>query len=262
MSYKNYSHYSDHDKKQIIEKLYIDKGLSFASIAEELNTYANKIRRDALKYQIPIRDKSAAQANAIKTGSHKHPTKGTERSESTKNKIGKSVMKSWDNLDDKELKKRKNKAKQLWNRLSDDEKQHRLNLANQAVRTSSKVGSKLEHFLLKQLVSNGYKVDFHKEQILTNTKLQIDLFLPTMNIAIEVDGPSHFLPVWGADTLAKNQKYDKKKTGLILGKGLKLIRIKQTHDFSKSRASVLYDKLEQAIDKIKNSTKRSIEIED
>ena len=113
MSYKNYSHYSDHDKKQIIEKLYIDKGLSFASIAEELNTYANKIRRDALKYQIPIRDKSAAQANAIKTGSHKHPTKGTERSDDIKNKIGKSVMKSWDSLNDKELQKRKNKSKQL-----------------------------------------------------------------------------------------------------------------------------------------------------
>lgn len=262
MSYKNYSQYSDYDKKQIIENLYISKGLSFANIAEQLNTYANKIRRDALKYKIPIRDKSAAQANAIKTGAHKHPTKGTERSDLTKNKIGKSVMKSWDNLDKKELKKRQNKAKQLWNKLSDDEKQHRLNLANQAVRNSSKIGSKLEHFLLEQLVSNGYKVDFHKEQILTNTKLQIDLFLPTMNIAIEVDGPSHFLPVWGADTLAKNQKYDKKKTGLILGKGLKLIRIKQIHDFSKSRAFVLYDKLEQAIDKIKKSTKRSIEIED
>jgi len=262
MSYKNYDQYSDYDKKNIIEKLYTQEGLSFGNIAEQLGTYSNRIRRDAIKYQINIRNKSQAQSNAIKTGAHKHPTKGTERSEDTKNKIGKSVMKAWDNLDDKELEKRKKRSKQLWNKLSDDEKQHRLNLANQAVRTSSKVGSKLEHFLLEQLVSDGYKVDFHKEQILTNTKLQIDLFLPTMNIAIEVDGPSHFLPVWGEDTLAKNQKYDKKKTGLILGKGLKLIRVKQTHDFSKSRAFVLYDKLVKAIDKIENSTKKSIEIED
>jgi len=262
MSYNNYSNYSDYDKKQLIEKMYVKEKLSFSSIAEQLNTYANKVRRDALKYKIPIRDKSQAQANALKTGAHKHPTKGTQRTEITKNKIGKSVMNSWDNLDDKELARRKKNSKKLWNSLSNDEKQNRLNLANQAVRNSSKIGSKLEHYLLEQLISSGYKVDFHKEQILSNTKLQIDLFLPTMNIALEVDGPSHFLPVWGKDVLARNQKYDKKKTGLIIGKGLKLIRIKQTHDFSKSRASVLYPKLLKAIDKINDSKIKSIEVED
>tara|TARA_B100002019_G_C21263673_1_gene598158 strand:+ start:2085 stop:2873 length:789 start_codon:yes stop_codon:yes gene_type:complete len=262
MSYKNYSQYSDYDKKEIIKKLYLEEKLSFSSIAQQLNTYANKIRRDAIKYKINIRDKSEAQANALATGIHKHPTKGTQRTETTKNKIGKSVMNAWDNIDEKELKRRKRNAKKLWNSLSDDEKQHRLNLANQAVRTSSKTGSKLEHYLLEQLIKDGYKVDFHKEQILSNTKLQIDLFLPTMNIALEVDGPSHFLPVWGDDVLARNQKYDKKKTGLIIGKGLKLIRIKQTHDFSKSRASVLYSKLVKAIDKIDNSNIKSIEVED
>lgn len=141
-------------------------------------------------------------------------------------------------------------------------KKYRLTLANQAVRQSSKKGSKLEHFLLENLIADGYKVEFHKEQLLANTKLQIDLFLPTMSIAIEVDGPSHFLPVWGQDTLAKNQKYDKKKTGLIIGKGLKLIRIKQIHDFSKSRAALVYEQLTQAITAIQNSNNRSIEIED
>lgn len=262
MLYKDYSKCSDIDKKNIIEKMYVKEGLSFAIIAERLNTYANKIRRDALKYKIPVRDKSEAQSNALKKGIHKHPTKGQQRSTETKNKIGNSVMKSWDNLDNKTLEKRKKQSQLLWNKLSDDEKQHRLNLANQAVRHSSKTGSKLEHFLLEQLVNDGYRVDFHKEQILSNTKLQIDLFLPKINIAIEVDGPSHFLPVWGFDTLAKNQKYDKKKTGLILGKGLKLIRIKQTHDFSKSRALLLYKKLVSAINKLNSTQSKSIEIED
>jgi len=106
-SYKNYSQYSDYDKKQIIQKLYVEDGMSFGAIADKLNTYANKVRRDAMKYKIIIRNKSEAQSNAIKTGAHKHPTKGTERSEETKNKIGKSIMKSWDSLDAKELKRRK-----------------------------------------------------------------------------------------------------------------------------------------------------------
>jgi hypothetical protein len=49
--------------------------------------------------------------------------------------------------------------------------------------------------------------------------------------------------VWGSETLAKNKKYDDKKNGLIIGKGLRLIRIKQTRDFSKTRAKIIFDKL-------------------
>jgi len=259
---KNYSDLSDAEKHSLLNKYYIKENKSFQQIASMYHTYANKIRRDAMKFGIKSRNKSEAQKNALESGAHKHPTKGTNRLDSTKIKIGKGVMKSWDNLSEKEIAHRKQQAKNKWNQLSDHEKQHRLNLANQAIRNSSKVGSKLEHFLLKHLIKDGYKVDFHKEQILSNTKLQIDLFLPTMNIAIEVDGPSHFLPVWGEEALKKNQKYDQKKTGLIIGKGLKLIRVKQTHNFSRSRSLVLYDKLLLAIAKIQDSVTKSIEIED
>jgi len=259
---KNYTDLSDYDKQLLLKKYYIKENKSFQDIAEMCKTYPNKIRRDAKKLGIKSRNKSEAQKNALQTGKHKHPTKGTERSEDTKNKIGKSIMQAWDSIDAKELKRRKQESKKRWDSLSDDVKKQRLTLANRAVRHSSKVGSKLEHYLLEALVKDGYKVDFHKEQILSNTKLQIDLFLPTMNIALEVDGPSHFLPVWGADTLAKNQKYDKKKTGLILGKGLKLLRIKQVHDFSNSRSSVIYSKLLEAINKLDNGNIKSIQIED
>lgn len=259
---KNYNDLSDAEKHSLLNKYYIQENKSFQQIAHIYHTYPNKIRRDAIKFGIKSRNKSEAQKNALKSGSHKHPTKGTNRSDSTKIKIGKSVMDSWSNLSDQEIAQRKQQAKNQWNKLSDDEKQHRLNLANQAIRNSSKIGSKLEHFLLEHLIKDGYRVDFHKEQILSNTKLQIDLFLPTINIAVEVDGPSHFLPVWGDDVLKKNKKYDQKKTGLIIGKGLKLIRIKQQHNFSKSRSLLVYNKLLLAIDTIKKSVTKFIEIED
>ena len=164
---KIYAQMNDAEKITALKQYYVKENKSFQDIADIFETYPNKVRRDAKKFQIPIRNKSQAQKNALSTGKHKHPTKGQARSESTKNKIGKSVMKSWDNLEDKELNRRKKKSKQLWNKLSDDEKQHRLNLANQAVRNSSKLGSKLEHYLLGALVKDGYKVDFHKEQILS-----------------------------------------------------------------------------------------------
>lgn len=262
-SQKSFNKLSSSEQKRLLHQMYIEQKKSFADIATELDTYPNKIRRALKAFEIPIRDKSDAQKNALKSGKHKHPTKGQKRPEDIKQKIGLGVMQSWEGLDDAALKERQDKAKQAWQELDDETKKYRQRMANNAVREASKVGSKLEKFLLNQLLQDGYKVDFHKEQVLSNTKLQIDLFLPTMNLAIEVDGPSHFLPVWGEDTLQKNIDYDQKKEGLILGKGLLLVRIKQKKDFSKTRALLLYQALKQIIASLgPKQTQKKFTIED
>lgn len=239
----HYNKLSDSEKKKIIKQAYEVENKSFQEIASYYGTYANKIRRDAIKLRIKIKNKSEAQANALKNGKAKHPTMGKKRPKEVKSKIGHSVMKSWENLDNNTLQQRKDKARANWEKMDEYTKEQILQSANNAVREASKKGSKLELYLLDKLLKDGYKVDFHKEQTLSNTKLQIDLFLPKLNIAIEVDGLSHFEPVWGSETLKRNKKYDNKKTGLILGRGLVLIRIKQIKDFSKSRADVIYQEL-------------------
>lgn len=259
---QSYDNMTDHQKKTLIQDLYVDNKLSFGSIADQCSTYANKIRRDAKKFNIPIRDKSEAQKNALNSGKHKHPTKGTIRDSKVKDKIGKGVMKSWENLSSDEINQRKMKSKENWENLDHNIQSEILKKANEAVRVASKQGSKLEKYLLNRLIQDSFKVDFHKEQILSNTKLQIDLFLPSISTAIEVDGPSHFEPVWGQQSLKRNKNYDSKKEGLILGKGWKLIRIKQTKDFSKSRADLIYVKLLETIEQIKQNRVNSITIED
>ena len=85
----------------------------------------------------------------------------------------------------------------------------------------------MEHFLLSELSARKTKVEFHKEQWLQNQNLQVDLYLPEYRAVIEVDGPSHFKPVWGQENLDKNIKADQQKTGLVLSSGLVMIRIKQ-----------------------------------
>lgn len=257
-----YSKLSEQEQKKTIQKLYTKDKLSFASIAKQLGTYANKIRRDANKFKIAIRDKSEAQSNALKKGVHKHPTKGKQRTEEEKSKIGLGIHESWKNLTEAELNARKIKAKESWDKLSDDKKANILNSALVGVRESSKTGSKLEKFLLKCLIEDGYKVEFHKEQVLSNTKLQIDIYLPGLTTAIEVDGPSHFEPVWGQDTLTRNQQYDRKKTGLIIGKGMKLIRIQQQKDFTPTRAKITFSKLQKVLKNIKNTKDKTFFIKD
>lgn len=255
---------SDKEKTALLNKLYVQDKKSFADIAVMYETYANKIRRDAKKFNISIRDKSEAQKNALTTGKHKHPTKGQQRDEDTKNKIGLGVMNSWENLSEQELEERKQKAKNNWEQLDYDTKINMQELAVKAVRETSKKGSKLEKFIHKSLLDNGYKVEFHKEQSLLNTRLQIDLFLPSINTAIEVDGPSHFEPVWGQDALTRNINYDQKKEGLIIGKGLHLIRVKQTKDFSVTRSKIIVNKLLELLNtKCKNNNvPQTLTIED
>lgn len=250
MIYKNLS---ERAKKDLLHKEYEINRKSFSDIAKENQTYANKLRRDAIKFNIKIRDKSEAQKNALKTGKTNHPTMGKKRSVATKEKIGLSVLASWENMDDTEIERRKLNAKLNWENKSDLEKKDILHQANTAVREAGKTGSKLEKFLLNKLLEDGYGVEFHKEQSILNTKLQIDLFIPKLGVAIEVDGPSHFEPVWGDDTLKRNKKYDDKKTGLIIGKGLYLIRIKQSRDFSKSRGLLIFQELQNLLLDIENN---------
>ncbi len=257
---KIYKNLSDKEKQQIIKKLYEKENKSFADIANEYETYANKIRRDAIKYDIKIKNKSEAQKSALATGKTKHPTKGKKRTDAEKNNIGMGVYNAWKNTDEETLEKRKQKSVENWQKIDKNKKDNMLTQANRAVRLASKTGSKLEKFFLTELIDNGYRVELHKQQVLGNTKLEIDLFLPTMNIAIEVDGPSHFEEIWGAENLKKNQSYDRKKTGLILGRGWHLIRVKQHKDFSKSYANILLNKLLQQISDIKSNKSNTKEI--
>ena len=263
--HKLYENLSDIEKKTIINSLYVTEKKSFADIAAIYGTYSNRIRRDAKKLQINVRDKSEAQKNALTTGKHAHPTKGKTRSSETKEKIGLSVLQSWENLSDKEIEKRKQSSKANWDNLSVEAKEHMQKSANAAIRISSKIGSKLEKFLYVKLINDGFKVEFHKENTLANTKLQIDMFIPSINTAIEIDGPSHFEPVWGQDALSKNITYDQKKEGLIFGRGWSLIRIKQTKDFSKARSNLIYSKLAECLSinsKILKSGQQKMEIHD
>ena len=179
--------------------------------------------------------------------------------------VSDDVLEKSQNLSDEEIEKRKQSSKANWDNLSVEAKEHMQKSANAAIRISSKIGSKLEKFLYVKLINDGFKVEFHKENTLANTKLQIDMFIPSINTAIEIDGPSHFEPVWGQDALSKNITYDQKKEGLIFGRGWSLIRIKQTKDFSKARSNLIYSKLAEFISinsKILKSGQQKMEIHD
>lgn len=202
------------------------RNLSTYQIAVEMDTYPNRVRRALKKYNITLRDKSKAQSEALRSGRHNHPTKGKKRSEAVKIKISESMAKVWEKMDDTEKERRINLAKKQWASMSFEEQLEFKRLAVDAVRVAAVEGSKLEKYLLSELRRKEIQVIFHAENVVSQEKLQVDLLLPQHKIAIEIDGPAHFYPIWGEENLAKRLIADHTKTGLLIQKGYMVLRVK------------------------------------
>ena len=212
--------------KTFLVNAYIYEDKSTYQIAEELNTYPNKVRR-ALKFLgIQLKSKSEAQSTALKQGRHKHPTKGKQRTQSDKINISEGMSKYWHDMGDDERQRRVDMAKKQWYAMSDEERYHMRKAAIEAVRRAGKEGSRMEKFLYKGLMDEGFEVSFHQKNLIPNANLEIDLFVPGLKTAIEVDGPAHFFPIWGEANLQRHVKSDAHKSGLLLNRGFVLLRIK------------------------------------
>ena len=257
-----YSSLEANGKRNVLEKLYIEYEFSWAEIAKLCGTYANKVRRDAKKFEIKSRDKSEAQKSALQSGRHSHPTKGTKHTEETKIKISESVAKDWENMTEDQRDKKREEAKKRWDAKSEEEIRQFSQAAGDGVRKASKEGSALEHFLLNELIAAGYKIEFHKKQWVGRENLEIDLYLPELNVALEVDGPSHFENIWGADNLAKNKQRDNEKSGLLLGRGCVILRVRQkkglTNKYKRDILASVLETLEQIKRKKPEKGKRHI----
>tara|TARA_A100001201_G_C4093299_1_gene202873 strand:- start:750 stop:1538 length:789 start_codon:yes stop_codon:yes gene_type:complete len=212
-------------KEYIIEQ-YVDQEKSTYEIAQELKTYPNKIRRALNTLGVPLRDKSAAQTVAINSGRHEHPTRGKKRTEAEKVAISNGMASYWDEMEDDERKRRSELSKKQWAEMSDADKANLRQLAAKAVRKASKEGSKIEKFIHEGLTKAGYEVIFHKRGLVANDKLEVDLFVPSLKTAIEIDGPAHFLPIWGEESLQRNIRSDAQKAGLLINRGFVILRVK------------------------------------
>lgn len=205
-------------------KLY-NEGHSLRELADKFGVSHMQVKRILTKVGCELRDASEAQANFIKRNPDKHPTKGKPRTEAEKLKISETYTK---HLEPEEKERRSCVAKERWNKLTLLEKQAIKKKTSDAFRATAKNGSALEKFLLTSLSREGFAPEFHKEMLIENVKMHIDIFLPQESVALEIDGPSHYEPIFGQEALEKTQHADTEKNGLLLMKGISVVRIKQT----------------------------------
>lgn len=257
MSY-NLELMEDLDKKQLIKKLYQTEQKSWDAIAKECKCSRTKIRTLARKFGIAGRSRTDAQHIVLKV--HGHPRQGATTSIATKTKISESMGEHWDQLSEKEQEKKRQVSKDLWKNRDPEENKRIQTAGAMSFHKASRDGSKLERYLAFELNKLGYKVELHKEHHLKNEALQIDIFLPTIGVAIEVDGPTHFEPIFGQDKLEKIQKSDRQKTGLILSCGYYFIRIKHVKKLSHRFQRDTLNKIVKILHMIKSGNKQNIKL--
>lgn len=253
------------NEEQILS-CYVDDKLSTYEIAEKAGTYPNKIRRILIKNGIETRGKSDAQKEALSSGRSQHPTRGKKKTDEQKLHLSKMMAKRWDNTSEKYRKEFAENAKQRWDALPDVDKAEMRKKAADALRVSSKEGSKAEKYLYEELIKNGYDAILHKKGLIEGENFEIDLFLPEIKVIIEIDGPQHFTPMFGETHLRNYVKYDSIKNGLLIRRGYCVIRIKYLcKHFSGRIGRTLWGLVVPELNKVEKSFppkgKRLIELE-
>lgn len=252
------------DFENKVAKMYNEQNKSTYEIAKDLHTYPNKIRRTLKKMGYELKDKSEAQKTALASGRSSHPTQGKKRTMDERVKISSSLVDYWNEMTEKEKSRRSKIAKKNWQNMTAEQKEAMRSKGIAAIQNAATKGSKLERTLQKRLLGAGFNSRMH-EVIIPAENLEIDLYIPDLKTIIEVDGPSHFLPIWGEDKLQKQINADLRKSGTLLSKGYVVIRVKSLGQESLSKQEEIIENvithLKTISSKFPPRSKRFIEVE-
>ena len=243
---KNYNVMTVERKLIFLNKAYHEEKLSWEEISDITGKSRTALTTFAKKHGFKSRSRSENQSLYLNSTDN-HPTKGRQRTAEEKRKTSQALIERSLNMGPEEREKLSEKSKKSYNKMTKEQKEDFHKKGMSAVQGTSKTGSKLEKDIMGRLIEAGFTVDFHKERFIVREKLQLDLFIPEINTAIEVDGPMHHLPVFGQEKLRKNQRTDKDKTGLVLGGGMVLIRVKQVGTLTMSMSKNLCDQVVNAV---------------
>lgn len=256
---KKYSKLTTAERREFIETLYNEPYLySFQAIGDLVGTTGKKVRKH--HPNMPGRNRQESQILALKSGRHIHPTQGRTRTEGEKIKISEAISESWKNSSQEHKDEVAAKSKKNWDAKTDVEKADFRKKAGTSLRKVATEGSQLEHYLHEKLVEAGHLVALHKKHMIVNDKLEIDLMIPAHKIVIEVDGPSHFKPIWGEESFKRTQKADGQKNALLLTKGYVVIRLRHEKSPTQKESRDLFTELLETVNNVVNS--RPVEMRD
>lgn len=243
--------------EQDVRQLYLKEGLSMRKVAATLKVPLATLSRFMKKHGIDARSKAQAQKNYLKD--HDHQMSGRKHTDETKKKISSSLGEFWDSLSDEEREEVKRKIGSAWQRkwaaMSEQERKLMMESLSSKAKEVQGQGSRLERFIAEELRRRGYVVEERSTNYTAGKDFEVDLALPKEMIAIEVDGPTHFLPIYGEEHLAQQQERDDRKDDMINSSGYSVLRVR---DNNGPLSQLRIDKIEQAIEEIREDGRTSV----
>lgn len=206
-------------------KLYTKDKKSLAEIAEKYNTYPNKILRILKKLGVERRTNSESQKQAIENGRKVAPNDGSPRSEAVREAISEGMSTYWRNADESVVEAHRERAKAQWEAMTDEELEEKQRKAREGILRAAKEGSKPERIIRKCLEDNAISYVKNKTGMLANPDMELDLFIPSKMVAIEVDGIYHHQAIHGEEYLSKRKRADYKKNGECRQAGIYMLRV-------------------------------------
>lgn len=244
-------------RKKIIEeatlrKLYCEQGLSLRKMSEKLKRPVSAITKYMDQYGIERRTKSDAQKGYL--SDNDHPMQGKHHTEEAKKKISASLGDFWDSLDPDQRAEYRQLVgsgwRKRWASMSNAERENMIASLNAANRQQQGHGSRFERFLADELRSRGYVVEERSNNYIANAKQEVDLALTHEGIMIEVDGPTHFMPIYGEEALERQEAKDADKDDYLISAGFSVLRIQ---DNNGPLSQVRIEKIVTEIERIKKT---------
>jgi len=250
------------DNHDFLKSEYETKEKSTSQIAKEHGTYPMTIRRALKKHGFAIRDKSQAQKNNLeKNGS---PLQGRERSHKEKMRISMGLQEHWANMtpEEKVAAKliRSKIGKSAWDKKTPEERKSAINKMRVGNTKKRRKGSKNENMVADMLINAGFKIIQRSKDFTPGRRYEIDIAMVKEKIAIEWDGPNHFVPIYGDKGLAWVQAKDAIKNNMLVKSGWTVLRVRD-HSTSSTMA-FCRRACDKIVDAIENGARNVVHIID
>jgi len=96
--------------------------------------------------------------------------------------------------------------------------------------------SKLELYIENKLKSEFPDLDF-KSNDKSTIGSELDFYFPSLKLAIEINGPFHYKPIYGEEKFLQIQNNDKLKTSACIEANIKLVIVDNLKNCTKSYAN-------------------------
>jgi len=116
-------------------------------------------------------------------------------------------------------------------------------------KNTGSIRSKLEVFIEKKIKEEFANLPYHPNDRKILGGLELDFYFPTLKLAVEFNGITHYEPIYGLDRLERSVDSDKRKMILCHEKGIELavIDISMCKNFSKKWGIVFFNEIKTII---------------